>query len=121
VVVITSHGQCQCQGLELLVQGQGLKDMREEGRRIAEKVGGREIVEDLQEKMRELRVKCIICKAVGGERGRRCQRKDWQSCELVTEVERKAMESGIEASKKILMEKFAGCWRYWMPQEGCRR
>ena len=94
---------------------------REERRRIAEKVGGREIVEDLEEKMREWRVKCMICKAIGGERGRRCQRQDWQSCELVTEVERKAMESGIEASKKILMEKFAGCWRCWMPREACRR
>jgi len=63
----------------------------------------------------------MICKAIGGERGRRCQRQDWWSCELVTEVERKAMESGIEASKKILMEKFAGCWRCWMPREVCRR
>ena len=39
-------------------------------------MGGRELVEELEEKIRSWRNKCLICKAIGGERERRCLAED---------------------------------------------
>lgn len=93
----------------------------EERRRSEMKIGGREVIEMLEEKLREWKEKCKVCKAIGGERGKHCRGKDWRVCEYVTEWEWSMMEAGMESSRMIQMERFAGCWKCWMPREVCRR
>ena len=41
---------------------------REEKRKILVKIGGRELVEELEEKLKSWMNVCGVCKAIGGER-----------------------------------------------------
>ena len=93
----------------------------EERRRVQERVGGRELLEELENKTGRWMVGCMVCKAIGGERERRCRGSEWEDCDLVTETEKKAMQMGLEGCNKIMMERFAACWSCWMPREMCRR
>lgn len=94
---------------------------KEERRRIMSRVGGKELVEELEEKLQKWSRGCKICMAIGGERGRRCTGESWERCDFVTAVEREAMERGIEGSKRIPLDIWGGCWTCWMPKVGCRR
>ena len=73
----------------------------EEKRRILVKIGGRELIEELEEKSRSWMNVCRICKAIGGERSKRCKGESLNRCQFVTENEKETMQLGMEGSRRI--------------------
>jgi len=44
------------------------------------------------------------------ERSKRCKGKSRNRCQFVTENGKEAMQLGMEGSRRIQMDRFAGCW-----------
>ena len=116
-------GLCREENKELLKEYRRQREgyEAEEKRRIAGRVNGRELMDDLEEKMREWSGRCMVCKAIGGERERHCVAKDWEDCRLVTGQERVGYGNALKACNMIQLDRFAGCWTCWTPRELCRR